>query len=580
MPAYTKLTNSSDEATVSSLLSGNVVFSIPYFQRAYKWKTNRIDQLNKDLIAIVDGENDLHFFGAVIIHGRRSNPSDPTIYEVIDGQQRITTIYLFICALIKSLCKANQYEEAATLFLTYLAMNKPSKLVSNFKLHPCKEDRHQFNDILKDVLNDAKFTQELGSFVPKYLPDTGSSTGTMTANYKVLLQFLKKEQSEQNTERIRSIYTKLFESLSVVQIDVWNPANGPKIFDSLNSRQEPMTIGDLVRNEVFSRVANREPDEIEAIDAFSWRPFYDKFQVESKNYFDSYFFPYGLTQNSELKKSQVYSELRDSWKQFETPEEIIDNLSIYQDAFLDLMCGTNIQNLDPEVFKAFHRYTLFGAPTSITSFIIQLSYHCKMSYVSKEETIECLELIESFLVRRALCGHEPTGLHAVFKNLWTECNAKPNATLVDKEIRKHRLVFWPDDATLENSIKQRDLYSAGITKYFLTEYDISTGGDLPNKEPWIEHVLPQSYDDKWLLKFDRETAKKYVHTLANLIPLSEEMNRNLSNSPYEIKRQKYSSDSMYKSARMFATDYDDWTSVELLNRANVLSNWAKTRWKY
>ena len=52
------------------------------------------------------------FLGAIIIHGRPSNPSDPDVYEVIDGQQRITTIYLYLCAVVRTLCKYGEYGEA------------------------------------------------------------------------------------------------------------------------------------------------------------------------------------------------------------------------------------------------------------------------------------------------------------------------------------------------------------------------------------------------------------------------------------------------------------------------------------
>ena len=55
----------------------------------------------------------LHFLGAIIIHGRRSNPSDPDVYELIDEQQRITTIYLYLCAIVRTLCKRGEYADAA-----------------------------------------------------------------------------------------------------------------------------------------------------------------------------------------------------------------------------------------------------------------------------------------------------------------------------------------------------------------------------------------------------------------------------------------------------------------------------------
>src|ERR1700730_7792621 len=100
-----KLTNNSDEANVADVLSGDSIFSIPYFQRPYKWKVERLKQLQTDILTVVDslidGTPDSHFLGAIIIHGRRRNPSEPTIFEIIDGQQRITTIFIFIAAIVR-----------------------------------------------------------------------------------------------------------------------------------------------------------------------------------------------------------------------------------------------------------------------------------------------------------------------------------------------------------------------------------------------------------------------------------------------------------------------------------------------
>jgi hypothetical protein len=115
--------------------------------------------------------------------------------------------------------------------------------------------------------------------------------------------------------------------MSVVQIDVFDPTNGPKIFDSLNSRQEPMTVGDLIRNEVFSRVADQSPEVVERLDRDRWQPFYEKFRQNEKNLFDSYFFPYGLTRNPNLSKSEIYGYLREQWKEMKSPAEIIDQLA-------------------------------------------------------------------------------------------------------------------------------------------------------------------------------------------------------------------------------------------------------------
>ncbi len=61
MAKRNRMTNNSDETEVGSLISGDVVFSIPYFQRAYKWKPARLEQLQNDILSIVDESTDLHF---------------------------------------------------------------------------------------------------------------------------------------------------------------------------------------------------------------------------------------------------------------------------------------------------------------------------------------------------------------------------------------------------------------------------------------------------------------------------------------------------------------------------------------
>jgi uncharacterized protein with ParB-like and HNH nuclease domain len=85
-----RLTSNSSETALNLLLSGETVFSIPFFQRGYKWERKQVVQFTQDLLQLVDDSAATHFLGAIIIHGRPTDPSDPKVYEVIDGQQRIT----------------------------------------------------------------------------------------------------------------------------------------------------------------------------------------------------------------------------------------------------------------------------------------------------------------------------------------------------------------------------------------------------------------------------------------------------------------------------------------------------------
>jgi len=575
-----RLTNNSDETDLTTLLSGDTVFAIPYFQRAYKWKPERLQQLNRDLLSIVDETTDFHFLGAVIIHGRRSNPSDPKVYDVIDGQQRITTIFLYLCAIVRVLARIGEISEAAALFLKFLVIARPTTLMSNVKLQSCKDDRAQLNGVMRDLLSEEAFAAALTPFQFKPLPATGEDRGRLRNNYRAAVRFFDDQFRSEGLKRIRDLYTGLLEFMSVVQIDVFDPTNGPKIFDSLNSRQEPMTTGDLVRNEIFSRIAAEHPDSIENMDQRSWQPFYNKFRADDKSLFDAYFFPYGLIQDPNLRKSEVYAKLRENWREVTDPEEIVRALAQYQDAFLDLECGTNRQSHPKEVARGLEKLRSANAPASTYPFLMRLSNGIKDGVVSAEDGVGVLHVVESFLVRRAVCGHEPTGLHAVFKRLWNDCGGVPNALSVSGAIRKHKTVVWPDDRSVVESVNMRPLYGSSITRHLLLEWNRSLGGDQPNDLPWIEHVLPVSPSSEWLGIFTEDQHLEMKDLLANLLPLSHEMNQSLGNRPYAEKKGAYAEDSGYKAARRFAADVSEWTPDALRARSAMLGRWILEHWPY
>lgn len=570
-----KLTNNADEADISSLIGNDSIFAIPFFQRPYKWMPNKLTQLNADILALVDEETDVHFLGAVIIHGLASKPAEAQVYEVIDGQQRLTTLYLYMCAVVRLLLEEDEPEEAAGLFRKFLVTSITTNARSNLTLQPCKEDQADLNAVIREILGTKSFGKNLAfTFIP--LPGTVEKKGRIAANYILTKRFLRSQLQEGGLERVRSIYTCLLQRVSVVQIDVQDPTNGPKIFDSLNSRQEPMTIGDLVRNDVFARAAIDDPDEATLIDVHDWQPFYESFKAEGKNYFDDYFFPFGLVHDPNLRKSEVYISLKKQWDG-KNPKEVINELSVYQDAFLDLVLGGNRCELPVEVAMRVERLRLAKLPSSTFPFLMRLVVAFQNDEVGVDEACEVLNTLDSFLTRRALCGQEPTGLHAVFKRLWQDCDGEITAAKVRDVIRGHKTVSWPTSEEVISSIATRPAYKSAITKYVLLQYEEFLGGDKAQIDPWIEHVLPTAHSNDWA-DYSPLQHSEMKDLLANLIPLSSEMNSSLGNRSYEVKSKRYAEDSAFKTARKFAEVYEHWTPNDLVNRSALLGAWAVQRW--
>ena len=131
-------------------------------------------------------------------------------------------------------------------------------------------------------------------------------------------------------------------NFTVVQIDVLDPTDGPKIFDSLNSKQEPMKISDLVRNEIFREVSDENPERIERIDEEVWQPFYASFEAHETNHFEKFLFPFGLVSDPNLRKSDVFINLRKNWNDIEDPAEIIASFDRYKAPYLDTIFGSNV----------------------------------------------------------------------------------------------------------------------------------------------------------------------------------------------------------------------------------------------
>lgn len=580
MPPITRLTNNSDETDIATLISKDNIFSIPFFQRPYKWNKSRVDKILEDILSLVDESSDFHFLGAVIVHGRRTNPSDPDIFDVIDGQQRLTSIFLILCAIVKIFCEKGEHQDASGVFLKYIAINRSLAHLSNSRLHSCKEDRAQLNYVIQELLSDPKLENHMPGFKFRKIPVVANTSekGRLRTNYNIIKRFLKYEYEEGGIDRIRDIYDCLLNKVTIVQIDIKDPASGPAIFDSLNSRQEPMTIGDLVRNGIFARVANLDPDEIDDIDQDVWQPFYKDFENDGRNYFDSFFFPYGLTQDANLRKTDTYNFLQQKWSSENDPKKIIDELKVFQDPFMDLTCGTNRMGHPKSLAEGFLQLNKLGAPSSTLPFLMLLSAEIGQGTISEKDSTEVLAVVESFLVRRAVCGIEPTGLHAVFKRLWNDVKAEVTAVNVTKKISDHKTVTWPSDAEFMNALKTRALYGTAITPYLLAEYDVSLGGDVPKNIPWIEHILPRTPHKDWWDKFSKEDHELYKDTIANLIPLSSEMNRALSNGVYLKKRSKILEGSMYKSARKTVEDYEDWDLEAIKDRSSEIASWAVGRW--
>lgn len=330
----------------------------------------------------------------------------------------------------------------------------------------------------------------------------------------------------------------------------------------------------MVLNEVFSKISDR-PEKAETIHRDVWLPFRNKLG----NHFDKYFFPYAIIKEPNINNADLFRGLRKIWGETTEPEEIINTLEYYSTPYLAISSGQYPETYSKGVKQILNKLVRSKSPTSIFPFVMKLLKEYENGNVSELNTIECLTVIESFLVRRAVSGIEPTGLLALFRTAWYNMKGNPTKENLKEVIKSRNTIEWPDNQRLNTAILTRNIYSSHISKYVLIEYEKSLGSDIPENDYWIEHVMPQTLNKEWKEVITNEEHQNVVHTWGNLIPLTAEMNRGVSQSEFKLKREEFKKHSVFASARNLASDYNTWDKEQILNRSKIIADWAINRWE-
>ena len=590
-----KMTLHNDEASLMSFFEKQCVFEIPIYQRSYKWNLKKITQVLNDFDELLEGEKSVHFFGAMIFYNIPSSPDKPSTFEVIDGQQRITTIFIFLLAYTYVLRKYSP--EKAKRFFHQKIINT-SSMGPNATLKPSKEDRGQLNWIFSQITKAKAFEDVLGDYTYSPFPTERNpkNKGPMMSNFRQFRKYLeekiKKQTDVDKGAYLTNLVYQILNSCTAVSINIVERQNGPLIFDALNARQEPITVGELIKNAIFARMESNSLEEMDQLHNSFWVPFQENFilnnpkenskKASTIDLLEGYFFPYSLIANPYIKKNEIYSSIVDSWSPQATPQQIVENLQYFQEPYIALNGGPRDMYPD-EISQSIFRLNQVGIPRSTLPFFMQLLKRIEANPNFENEALKILERLESFLIRRAICGDANAGLHAIFKKMWPdlEKEVEINADNVMSFIKETKEIDIPNNNEFEKEIKEKEIYkNKELCRFILEEFDKSLGGEFPeDKDITIEHILPQKPGGKWRDQFSTEEHKQYVDVLGNLVLLALKSNIVLDNKTFLEKKELIKGKAKFKSTRDVFEKLDKWEPENVQERSSRIAKWAIKRWK-
>jgi len=550
------------QAQLLSLLDGKKQFKIPIYQRTYSWQIKQCQQLHDDILRVGNDAAELsHFIGSIVYFKPGNSPitSVPELL-VIDGQQRLTTVSLMLLALIHYL---KEHEDVSLedetweeIQETYL-VNKHRKDDSKFKLLLTRKDKTTFTKLIDEIDIDGKYSKRVAE------------------NY----QFFK---GKFHSENVQAIYHGI-KKLIIVDVILEREKDNPQlIFESLNSTGLDLSQADLIRNYILM---GQPLEQQNVLYEKYWYPMEQSFG-ENIVYLAWFIRDYLTMKESSIPKIELvyetYKRFLNSKNGFKSIEDAIKSLHRYSKFYVRIAL---LKEQNTGIAKKLKEITKLGIDTPYPFLLAVYGDYEDEHKINKEEFIEIISLVSSYVFRRAICGIPTNSLNKTFATLYKQVkretyleSVKAAFLLMDGYRR------FPSDAEFTKELQVKDVYNFRSRNYLLEALENWKRKELVNAENYtIEHILPQNpnVSPQWQQELGENWERvkdKYLHTLGNLTLTG--YNSELSDRPFADKKSiKDGFDRSPLFLNASVREATTWNEDAILTRASRLAERACAVWK-
>ena len=550
------------EKKIKDLFSeAKTFFAIPVYQRDYNWQEKHCKQLFEDILNVgKDIDITSHFIGSIVyIHEGVYGIGEKEFY-VIDGQQRMITITLLHIALYHRL-KESKEEYADEIYELYL-VNKFSKRDIKLKLLPPEENLNILNKILEENWEELEEYQDRN----------------IVKNYK----FFKEIISNYSNEEIEYLLTGL-DKIIYVDIALEKDKDDPqKIFESLNSTGLDLSQGDLIRNYILMDL---EREKQNLVYKNLWLPIENNCKIslgnEIKNYVSDFIRDYLTLKNGKIpSKPKVFEEFKEFYDK--NNDEQLEDIKNFSEEYSHII-KPNTEK-DKDIRKELENLKVLDQ-TVINTFLIGILRDYRENKIVKDEILEILKLLQSYIWRRFITEKPSNALNKIFQGMYLKISKdqKYYKSLEESLLNQD---FSTDDE-LKEALKTKNVYKdKEKLRYVFKElenYNHNELIDFENEKITIEHIFPQKPNKSWKEKYsdyELEEMKTFKDTISNLTLTGS--NANLGNKSFLEKRN----DDIhgYKNSKLYLNKYlgklNEWNLSAMEGRfedlfKNIVKIWKR-----
>ena len=599
---------------IGRLLQNRQRFCVPIYQRHYVWTREKQwepfwnDIRTKAIECLAGRERRFsHFMGAVVLEARGGfSAGRVPSFQVVDGQQRLTTFQLFLAAA-RDYAKIAGFSTTAEKIRDYLLNDKPHLMedaeIEIYKVWPTQYDRALFIDIVqgdRKAIRKKYGTNFYASrdkvYEYKTVPRLLSAYGYFYDRIKHAVEsddlddeFAPSPEPPDTDDpaadqggtpdevKLDALWQALVEEFKVVEIVLEEGDDAQVIFETLNERGEPLLAADLVRNNIFHR-AEAAGEKAEVLFGKHWKTFEDVFwSIEEKQgrykkprieFFLSNFIAGQIA--GEVNLSKLFSEYKAFLKSVQKPPTPRYATIAAELADLVHYGGMYRELIERSADTALAQFSRRLLPWDVTT-VFPLVLRLWASSIAPEEKAACLDMLLSFIVRRAVCGLTPKNYNKFFLTSIAHLDDKGwssgtlAAFLLSQKSETGRL---PRDEEFERQWLSGPAYTRlqpMRARAVLEEIELAKRTSYHETQKLapalsVEHVMPRQWEANWPLPGDlvptpqqRTDAmfatteddfpigrivrrQRLLHSFGNLTLLTKPLNASVSNAAFLDKK--------------------------------------------
>ena len=550
------------ERKITKLFSeSDTVFSIPVYQRDYNWQEKQCQRLFKDILQTGKNEKvSSYFLGSIVyIHDGIYGVGEKE-FHVIDGQQRMTTLTLLFLAIYFKLKGTILAKDADKIYNQYV-VNPYSEKEIKLKLLPPEENLYILNKISHNKFNELEAFQDRN----------------MLKNYL----FFEKELENLSFDDMKHLSNGI-EKLIYIDIALEKGKDDPqKIFESLNSTGLDLSQGDLIRNYILMDLERGEQNRIYKE---IWIPIENNCKVSDGSEITSYVSDF-IRDYLTLKTEKISSKPKvfETFKAYYEKEndEKLEDMKKYSEAYSYII--KPILEKDKDIQRELD-YLKSLDKTVINTFLIGVLKDYKDNILEKDELVNILILLQSYLWRRYITEKPTNALNKIFQGMYGKISRSGNyyENLVDVLMAED----FPTDEELESALKLKNVYKdkEKLNYVFkkLENYNHNELIDFENEKITIEHIFPQKPNKAWKENYsdnELEQMISFKDTISNLTLTGS--NSNLSNKAFHEKRDDEVHG--YKNSKLYMNKYlgrlEEWNLLSMEARFESLYDDIIKIWK-